>query len=106
MSIHCQIVSTSPSSLPPQQVLGHTVHLVCASNGVVPQADDETVADVETATADAFTSLPQHVLLVADTLDIALQVLPGLAPLSQAPLSQDVYMATLRSTVSECVAHW
>ena len=69
-----QILSCANSNVIPQLFLGHTVHLVCASNGVIPDRHEEMQHAHMEPDDESFHSPPQHTLLVADTLDIALQV--------------------------------
>jgi hypothetical protein len=68
------VLSCANSNVIPQLFLGHTVHLVCASNGVIPDRTQEALHAHEDPSPSPFDSLPQHILLVADTLDTALQV--------------------------------
>jgi hypothetical protein len=76
------VLSCANSNVIPQLFLGHTVHLVCASNGVIPdRAQEAQHAHTDPgASPSPFDSLPQHILLVADTLDTALQVMEQATP--------------------------
>ena len=106
-----QILSSANSNVIPQLFLGHTVHLVCASNGVLPDKHQETLHAHAEPLESPFQSLPQHLLLVADTLDTALQVgsvsqqsrIPCCVPGANVCAHRDVISARLPSRVW-CVA--
>jgi hypothetical protein len=89
------VLNCANSNVIPQLFLGHTVHLVCASNGVIPdRAQEAQHAHTDPgASLSPFDSLPQHILLVADTLDTALQVMEQAAPcmIFDVPLSNLVF---------------